>query len=255
LLLCCNQLINIAAKVKYLSNGANTCPFVVRAITGRSWGQGSQHSQSFHSLFSNIPGLRVLCPATPNDAFNCYLNVFRDHIPTVIVEHRMLYSTLSSVSASSSIPSVSHLTSGDNLTLCSFSHMTLECQKAVKSLSQSGFYVDHFSIVDLSNIDIDALSSSAIRTGKLVVVDHGWLTSSIADTVIRKLFQAGFKGDFEILGYADTPCPTSRYLEGLFYPSAQSIFDTCARLCSSDETLINTLPPVSPEIQSFKGPF
>ena len=62
LLLCCNQLINMAAKIKYLSNGLNNCPFVVRAITGRSWGQGSQHSQSFHSLFSNIPGLRVLTP-------------------------------------------------------------------------------------------------------------------------------------------------------------------------------------------------
>ena len=59
LLLCCNQLINIAAKVKYLSNGSLTCPFVARAITGRSWGQGSQHSQSFHSLFANIPGFAI----------------------------------------------------------------------------------------------------------------------------------------------------------------------------------------------------
>ena len=58
LLLCCNQLINIAAKVKYLSNGKISCPFVVRAITGRSWGQGGQHSQSFHSMFASIPGLR-----------------------------------------------------------------------------------------------------------------------------------------------------------------------------------------------------
>ena len=58
LLLCCNQLINMAAKIKYISNGQLSCPFVVRAITGRSWGQGGQHSQSFHSLFSNIPGLK-----------------------------------------------------------------------------------------------------------------------------------------------------------------------------------------------------
>ena len=56
LLLCCNQLINMAAKIKYLSNGRLNCPFVVRAITGRSWGQGSQHSQSFHSCLPTYPG-------------------------------------------------------------------------------------------------------------------------------------------------------------------------------------------------------
>ncbi len=254
LLLCCNQLINMAAKIKYLSNGHNSCPFVVRAITGRSWGQGSQHSQSFHSLFSNIPGLRVLTPSTPNDVYNTYLNVFKDSIPTVIIEHRMLYNTTGKVKLSNSLPCVSQLSTGQDITICSVSHMTLETQKAVKALSNINLSCDHFSIVEHSNLDFTDIFPSVKKTGKLLIVDHGWLNSSIATTIHSRLCSMGFAGKVEILGYAETPCPTARSLEHLFYPSPNSILQTVVQMLGLKDSKLQSLG-VSPEIANFRGPF
>jgi len=254
LLLCCNQLINMAAKIKYLSNGHNSCPFVVRAITGRSWGQGSQHSQSFHSLFANIPGLRVLTPSTPNDVYNTYLNVFSDSIPTIIIEHRMLYQTTGTITVSNKLPSVSHLSTGKDLTICSVNHMTLETQKAVKALNEININADHFSIVNHTHLCLQDIFSSVQKSQKLLIVDHGWLNCSIASTIHSKLTSMGFSGEVSIMGYEQTPCPTSRILEQLYYPSPDSILTASIELLKLDKSNIQCLG-ISPEITAFKGPF
>tara|TARA_Y100000991_G_C21952593_1_gene340481 strand:+ start:410 stop:1456 length:1047 start_codon:yes stop_codon:yes gene_type:complete len=254
LLLCCNQLINIAAKIKYLSNGELNCPFVIRAITGRSWGQGSQHSQSFHSLFSNIPGLRVLTPSTPQDVYNTYLNVFDDKIPTIVIEHRMLYKTKSFVKVLNSVPEITKVSSGDNLTFCSVSHMTLEVQKVTEVLKDKGIFCDHFSLVNHSNLNLDSLLKSANKTKNIIFVDHGWLNSSIVHTMGFILREKGFKGKIKILGYADSPCPTSRELENYFYPTASSILKTTCQILELPIGDFDKLP-ISEELINFKGPF
>ncbi len=254
LLLCCNQLINMAAKMKYLSKGKLNCPFAVRAITGRSWGQGSQHSQSFHSQFANIPGLRVLTPSTPQDAFNVYDNVFNDGVPTIIIEHRMLYGVESKIKITKRLPTTTQLDYGEDLTICSVSHMTLESQKAINSLKELDLSCDHFSIVDHSNLDLEKLFESANKTGKLLVVDHGWLNCSVGSTIIEKIYRNKFKGEFNLLGYANSPCPTAKSLENLFYPSANSILIEALSLLKHPQAKSKILP-VSKELNDFRGPF
>src|SRR3954468_9640641 len=91
LLLCMNQLINIAAKSSYMYAGAVQVPIVVRAVIGRSWGQGAQHSQALHSYFMHVPGIRVAAPATPHDAKGCLIASIRDNNPVIFMENRMLY--------------------------------------------------------------------------------------------------------------------------------------------------------------------
>jgi len=253
LLLCCNQLINMAAKIKYLSNGKLGCPFVVRAITGRSWGQGSQHSQSFHSLFANIPGLRVLTPATPQDVYNVYINVFSTQVPTIVIEHRMLYGVKGTLQARTEVPSLSQIDCGNDLTICSVSHMTLEAEKAVIALTEYGITCDHFSLVNNSEINYEPLLKSAKKTGKVLIVDHGWLNASVATTLCSGLAQGGFNGKISLMGYKQSPCPTSRSLENLFYPTADSILGECARLMKINAPLSKL--SISQEISSFKGPF
>ena len=107
LLLCMNQLVNMAAKVDYLSSGELKCPLVVRAVIGRSWGQGAQHSQSLYSLFGNIPGLEVIVPASANDVYNAYSNAHKTERPTIIIEHRMLYKAYSNVQNEGKMPTSS----------------------------------------------------------------------------------------------------------------------------------------------------
>lgn len=253
LLLCCNQLINMAAKVKYLSNGLLECPFIVRAITGRSWGQGSQHSQSFHSMFANIPGIKVLTPATANDVYNCYLNAHKNKCPTIIIEHRMLYTMKGAVNKMDKVPKISQLSKGDDITICSISHMTIETERAIIYLKEKGIKADHFSIIDNTDLEIDHIFRSVQRTNKLLVVDHGWLNASIAKTIISNLYLKGYKGESEAMGYLDSPCPTARNLEYAYYPNPASITKTCMKLLNKEGR--EELEQISPEILNFKGPF
>ena len=254
LLLCCNQLINMAAKIKYISNGQLNCPFVVRAITGRSWGQGGQHSQSFHSLFSNIPGLRVLTPSTPQDVYNTYLNVFKDKIPSIIIEHRMLYKTKSHIKTINKVPNITKISSGNDITFCSISHMTLEVQKVNNTLNKKGIFCDHFSLVDHTNLFLDTLLESANKNKRIIFVDHGWLRSSITHTLALKLRERGFRGKMIILGYTDCPCPTSQKLENYFYLKDNSILKAACDILNYQISNFDELP-ISEELIQFKGPF
>jgi len=253
LLLAANQLINMAAKLSYLSEGRTRCPFIVRAITGRSWGQGAQHSQSFHSIFANIPGLRILSPSTPSDAYNVYKNAFNDRIPTVVIEHRMLYKYEGVITPLGKVPNVSIIDRGLDATICSVSHMSLETKRATLALAKTGLSFDHLSLVDISNPDIDVIFRSVSRTGRLLFVDHGWLNCSIAKSIVADLILKGYTGDVKVLGYADSPCPTAGCLEKVFYPDPNKIAKVLMELCLREGD-----PPIieqSIEIRNFRGPF
>src|SRR5579884_3310679 len=91
LLLAMNQLLNVAAKTRYMTGGRASVPMVVRAMIGKSWGQGAQHSQGLHSLFMHVPGLKVVAPSTPYDAKGCLTAAVRDDDPVLYVEHRLLH--------------------------------------------------------------------------------------------------------------------------------------------------------------------
>ncbi len=252
LLLCANQLINMAAKMRYLSNGKLNCPLIVRAITGRSWGQGSQHSQSFHSMFANIPGLTVMVPATPLEAFNTYHHALQEDSPTIVIEHRMLYSTKSNVFVQKKKPSLSKISLGKDITICSVSHMTVEAQRSVEFLNQHGISADHFSLVNVSNIDLDTILASVMKTKHFLFIDHGWLNCSIGHTIISNLYGSGYGGKHSILGYQNTPCPTAKSLENYFYPDSQLIAEVILKMIGSS---VIVEIPASKEITSFKGPF
>src|SRR5438874_7325904 len=91
LLLAMNQLVNVAAKTRYMYGGQVHLPLVVRAMIGKSWGQGAQHSQGLHSFFMHVPGLKVAAPSTPYDAKGCLAAAVRDENPVIYVEHRLLH--------------------------------------------------------------------------------------------------------------------------------------------------------------------
>src|SRR5438876_4475274 len=91
LMLGMNQLVNIAAKSRYMYGGAVSVPLVVRCIIGKSWGQGAQHSQGLHAMFMHVPGLKVVAPTTPYDAKGCLVTAIRDADPVIFVEHRLVH--------------------------------------------------------------------------------------------------------------------------------------------------------------------
>src|SRR5918996_872420 len=93
LLLAMNQIVNVAAKSRYMYGGQVSVALGVRAMIGKSWGQGAQHSQGLHSMFMHVPGLKVIAPSNPYDAKGCLIAAIRDNNPVIFVEHRLLYFT------------------------------------------------------------------------------------------------------------------------------------------------------------------
>src|SRR3990170_1997422 len=91
LMLCMNQLVNIAAKSHYMYDGQVKVPMVVRSMIGKSWGQGAQHSQGLYAMFMHVPGLKVVAPSNAYDAKGCLIHAIRDDNPVIFVEHRLLY--------------------------------------------------------------------------------------------------------------------------------------------------------------------
>ena len=253
LLLCMNQLINMAAKVKYLSNGKENCPLIVRAIIGRSWGQGAQHSQSFHSFLSSIPGLTVLAPVTPHDMFNCMMWATEYSNPVIIVENRMLYKNRGIVNFDESYsPDIRQLEEGKDITILSISHTSLEVSRAISALKERGISIDHFSLINLTKFSIEKLLYSSQKTGKILLIDNGWTKCSIAKDILSDLFIKGFKGEAQIMGYADSPCPTPRNLEDIYYPNPTTIAKKIQEMLKLDADI---MLETSPEINSFRGPF
>jgi pyruvate dehydrogenase E1 component beta subunit len=260
LLLCMNQLINIAAKSSYMYAGAVSVPIVVRAVIGRSWGQGAQHSQALHSYFMHAPGIRVAAPATPHDAKGCLIASIRDNNPVIFMEHRMLYNISGIVPEEQyEVPfgKARILDQGDDVTLVGISHMVLECVRAKHLLEQVDIQADVIDPVTLTPLDIDTIASSVERTGRLVVVDNGWTICGAASEILAAVAERlQGKREFFVkrLGYAPTPCPTTKPLENLFYPNARTVAIAAHELMKPGEPWQPHAAEAT-EVAEFKGPF
>jgi pyruvate dehydrogenase E1 component beta subunit len=260
LLLCMNQLINMAAKMGYMTDGAVKVPFVTRGIIGRSWGQGAQHSQAFHSYFMHVPGIRVVAPSTPHDAKGCMIAAIRDNNPVVFMEHRMLYGNRGSVpreSYETPFGQARVLTEGEDVTLVAISHMVVEALRAKHILEEVGIGAEVIDPVSLSPLDVETIARSVRKTRRLLVVDTSWLscgaTAEIVCAVVEKLQG---ECDFSVrrLGYEPTPCPTTRILEDQYYPSAVTIAQAVYKLAGETGDW-RPESPVAREIEEFRGPF
>ena len=204
-------------------------PLVVRGIIGRSWGQGAQHSQAFHSFFMHVPGLRVFAPTTPYDAKGCLTTAIRDDNPVIMIEHRMLHPVAGHVPEEAyEVPfgKARILSPGRDITIVGISHMALECVRAKHLLAGKGIDAEVIDPVCLSPLDVETIAASVRRTGRLLAVDTGWLACGAAGEIILRVLEmldgAATPGVAR-MGYLPTPCPTTRSLENLFYPNAQTI--------------------------------
>ena len=260
LLVAMNQLVNAAAKLRYMSGGTVKVPIVVRATIGRSWGQGPTHSQGLHALLMHIPGLKVAAPSTPYDAKGLLIESIRDDNPVVFMEHRMLHYQKGHVPAEPyTVPfgRARVLARGDDVTLVGISYMALECLRAARSLEEAGIHADVIDPVSLSPLDTDAMVDSVRRTGRLVVVDTSWTmcgaTAEITARVVERL--PGRRVQVHRMGYAPVPCPTTKNLQDIYYPTVEQIARAGYRLVRGEAGTWAPAAPEAPELVAFKGPF
>ncbi|MBO88276.1 MAG: alpha-ketoacid dehydrogenase subunit beta [Rickettsiales bacterium] len=260
LLLCMNQLINMAAKTSYMFAGACNVPMVVRAIIGRSWGQGAQHSQALHSFFMHVPGIKVVAPTTPHDAKGCLIAAIRDDNPVIFMEHRMLYGNRGVVPKEIyEVPfgQARQLTEGQDITIIGVSHMVVECLRAAQVLKGVGISAEVIDPVTLAPLDINAILTSANKTGHLLIVDTSWtICGAGSEIVARVVEETGEQGipKMKRMGFAPAPCPTTRPLENIYYPNGQTIAEAAHQLVRSNSNW-SAPKTLSNEVLEFRGPF
>lgn len=264
MLLCMNQLVNMAAKSHYIYNGAVKVPLVVRTMIGRSWGQGGQHSQALHSLFMHIPGLKVVAPANAHDAKGCMISAIRDNNPVIFIEHRLLYSTEGYVPTESYVVPLGKariLTEGNDITIVAVSHMVMEALRAKKHLETIGIKAEVIDPVTLWPLDMDTIMASVKKTKRLLVIDNAWLTCGASSEILTRAMEICQEDDIAIpsmsrMGFAPTTCPTTKPLEELFYPNGRTIAVKAYQMVNGKKSKMwEPAVDAKTEIDAFKGPF
>ncbi|HSQ57878.1 MAG TPA: transketolase C-terminal domain-containing protein, partial [Gemmata sp.] len=261
LLLAMNQLLNVAAKSRYMFGGRVHVPMVARAMIGKSWGQGAQHSQGLHAMFMHVPGIKVVAPATPYDAKGCLAAAVRDDNPVLYVEHRLLHFQKGPVPEEPYLvePGKARVTQeGEDITIVGISQMQVECLRAARYLDEVGVRAEVIDPIWLAPLDVDTIADSVERTGRLLVVDTAWTNCGAgAEILARVAERLGGLRDLRLkrMGYAPTTCPTTPVLEDAYYPNSRTIAAAARDLV--EERACNWLPAERPELQNieFKGPF
>jgi pyruvate/2-oxoglutarate/acetoin dehydrogenase E1 component len=263
MLLCMNQLVNMAAKSHYMYNGQVKVPLVVRTMIGRSWGQGGQHSQALHSMFMHVPGLKVVAPSNANDAKGCMIAAIRDNNPVIFIEHRLLYAVDGYVPYQSyEVPfgKARIMQEGDHVTILAVSHMVMEALRAKKHLEAVGIQAEIIDPISLWPLDMDTIMQSVRKTGKLLVVDNAWLTCGASSEILTKVYETCLDSGENIpamarMGFASTTCPTTRPLENVFYPSSKTIASKAYEMVKGKGSHWEPAADAKTEIDAFKGPF
>jgi pyruvate/2-oxoglutarate/acetoin dehydrogenase E1 component len=260
LLLAMNQLVNMMSTYNYLTNGKTEIPIVIRAIVGRGWGQGSQHSKSLHSVFAHFPGLKVVAPTRPFDAKGMLISAIRDPNPVIFLEHRWLYWAVGEVPEESfSIPlgSGNVLRTGSDATVVATSWMNVEALKAAEILAGHGIEIEVVDPRTIAPFDDSLIVESVNKTGTCIVADSDWIECGFSAEVAARVSDKCFgklRSPVKRIGFAHTPCPTVRCLEDEFYPNAEEIIKAVVEKLDLQPIDLSREDFYSHE-RKFKGPF
>jgi pyruvate/2-oxoglutarate/acetoin dehydrogenase E1 component len=259
MLIAMNQITNMLSNLRYMSGGQLRIPLVIRALIGRGWGQSAQHSKSLHSIFAHVPGLKVVLPSSPQDAYSLLRASIRDDNPVIFLEHRWLYDVEGEVDEAQAIPLGQSMIRkrGDALTVVCTSWMNVEAMKAAEVLSKRGIELELIDVRTAAPLDEAPIIESVRKTQHCIIADYDWVfcgfSAELAALISSRCFDV-LKHPVERLGFAHVPCPTTRPLENLFYPSAVTIIRTAERLLDLKEGDLEGEVFYSYE-QRFKGPF
>ena len=255
-LLAMEQIINNAAKTHYVTDGHHTMPLVIRLVVGRGWGQGPLHSQSLESMFSYIPGLKVVMPSTAADCKGMLLSAIEDDNPVIFLEHRWVHYVKGSIPAGyvkTALDGPRRLSKGNDVTLVASSYMVLEALHAVQVLKSAGLSVDLFDLRVARPLVLDAIFESVSKTGNLLVVDTGWKTLGLGSEIVSQVVEHCFSSlrrPPRRLGLPDHPTPSSKSLVSAYYPRAEQIG---ALVCDMTETDAAARQQILEELSADRG--
>jgi pyruvate dehydrogenase E1 component beta subunit len=228
-LLALDQIVNHAAKYRYMSGGQIRCPMVMRGPSGAAAQVAAQHSQAFESWFVHIPGLVVVMPSTPKDAKGLLKSAIRDDNPVIFMENEVLYNLKGEVPEEEyTIPLglAEVKRPGKDVTIVAWSRSTQFALQAAELLAADGVEAEVVDPRTLRPLDDDLIFDSVRRTNRCVVVEEGWryagFGAEIADRVQRECFDSLDAPVIRVTA-ADVPMPYSRMLEKAFLPQPERV--------------------------------
>src|SRR5690242_7559909 len=253
-----DQLINLAAKWRYMFGNQSGVPVVTRAIVGRGWGQGATHSQSLQSMFGHFPGLVVLTPASPADAKGLLISALTGTAPVIILENRACYELEGEVSEEPEpIPFGKGriVREGTDVTIVAASLMVHEAERAAAMLDDQGVSAEVVDLRSIRPLDEDIIVESISKTHHLVVADTSWskygVAAEVAAVAAEKAWGA-LHAPVRRVTPPDCPAPVSKPLEDAFHPNPMTIARACLDVLRSDGQLSSSVADVQAR---FFGPY
>ncbi len=228
-LLAMDQLVNAAAKWYYMFGGQRSVPITIRLIIGHGWGQGPTHSQNLQAWFAHIPGLKVVMPTFADDAKGLLLASIFDPNPVVFLEHRWLHNSQCIVEQGDTrvpLGKARLVCEGRDLSIVSFSYMTLEALRAIEFLRQKDVSIELIDLRSLRPLDWQCIFNSVKKTAHLLVLDTAQEFCSIAGEIVAKVaseFFTSLRSAPQRLAQPDYPSPTSFALTKEYYQRAEQI--------------------------------
>ncbi|MBE3560026.1 MAG: pyruvate dehydrogenase complex E1 component subunit beta [Ktedonobacteraceae bacterium] len=230
-LLATDQILNSAAKFRYMFGGQPAVPLVVRMTVGGGAQRGAQHSQMFESLYAHVPGLKVVIPATPYDAKGMLKSAVRDPDPVIFLEHELLYNIKGEVpdeDVEYTVPlnEAEVKRAGRDITIISFSRTLHLALQAAEDLAKEGIEAEVIDLRSVRPVDIDLLVDSVKKTNRVVIAEEGWKYYGTGQGLAALIYEHAFDyldAPIQHVTSADVPLPYAKPLERAALPKKEEI--------------------------------
>lgn len=234
-LLALDQILNNAATILHMSGGQFPVPLVIRMTTGAGRQLGAQHSHSLEGWYAHIPGLRIVTPATIEDARGMLWSALEDPDPVLVFEHIALYNMTGELADDAGAVDIDRAAvrrSGDDVTLVTYGGSLGKTLDAAAELDRHGVSAEVIDLRTLRPLDTATVMASVARTHRAVIVDEGWRTGSIAAEVIARIAEEAFydlDAPLARVCSAEVPVPYAKHLEEAALPQVAGIVAAALR--------------------------
>jgi len=231
-----DQIVNQAAKMRYMCGGKLKVPLVIRTQEGGGRGNAAQHSQSLEALFLHIPGLKIVMPSTPADAKGLLATAIRDDNPVLFIEHKLLYATTGMV------PDGEHLLPlgqadvkrpGKDVTIVTISHMVLKALRAAERLAAEGIEAEVIDLRTLAPLDLGCVLRSVQKTNRVVIAHEACKRGGFGGELAAQIQEEAFDlldAPIQRVGALDVPIPYSKPMEEYVIPDEERIMAAVRRV-------------------------
>ena len=245
MVLATNSIVNQIAKWSHMLGGQAHPAVTIRGIVNRGGEQGAQHSQALHSWYAHVPGLKVVMPATARDARDLLIASILSTDPVLYIDDRWCYDEADEMGPASGVDlntiEPTCLTHGRDLTIVGSSYSTTIALRAAKQLAADGIDAEVVDLRMVNPLKTDRVAESVRKTGRLLVVDGSWKNCGLAGEVIARVSESVPVGTLKAaparVTLPDAPAPTSKPLEAVYYPDAETVVSAARKILGgSSET-------------------